>query len=89
MEVRHFESRDDKPDSLRLKGGHDCLADGAGHIHEVVLQVSIGIDPMIDFLSGNHQNVARSDRSNGQKRHGQLISPNEAAGYLAFDDLGK
>ncbi len=58
MHMGHIETHDHHPDALRGERLALGPSDVLGHDSELGRDFGRKIDPMVDFHSGNHQNVA-------------------------------
>lgn len=89
VQVGDFKARAHEADLGAGEGRLDAAGYFLGGREEVSREVIRGVDPVIDFVAGDHEGMARADRGDGEEGDAAVILPDETAGNFSIDDAGE
>ena len=85
----HLEPGDHQTDFLRIVDFVERPPNGGGHLHQMIPKIWWTVEPVIDLLPRDDENVTRSQRVYREEGDTQIVPPNECARDLSFDDPGE
>ncbi len=86
VDVRYLEAGDHQSDSFALHDRPLRFANSPGHFIEMLSGGIVEIEPVINFLPRDNQDVAWVKRSNIEHGNTCIVGPDQPTGNLACDD---
>ena len=89
MDMPHLDSSYDHPHLRGPESDMHGLGDISAYRHQVMQQIRLEIDPVIHFAAWDDQGMARIQRRIGEKRHDEIVIPNESGWQVTAHHLCK
>lgn len=89
MQMRYLKPGDHESDPSGVEAVHLRFPDSPSGIHEMVLQFGLCVNPMVDFLARDDEHMSGCDWCDGEKRHANIVFPDESPWNLILDNAGE